>query len=65
MPKALLKAAIRDDNPVLYFENKDLFGKKVPCQKSEFLTPIGKAKVVREGTDVTIVSYSIMLAQSH
>lgn len=59
--KGLLKAAIRDDNPVLYFENKDLFGKKGPVPEDEFFTPIGKAKVVQEGTDVTIVSYSIML----
>lgn len=59
--KGLLKSAIRDDNPVLYFENKDLFGKKGPVPEEEFLTPIGKAKVVRTGTDVTIVSYSIML----
>jgi pyruvate/2-oxoglutarate/acetoin dehydrogenase E1 component len=59
--KGLLKSAIRDDNPVLYFENKDLFGKKGPVPEGEYLTPIGQAKVVREGTDVTIVSYSITL----
>ncbi|MDK2881861.1 MAG: acetoin:2,6-dichlorophenolindophenol oxidoreductase subunit beta [Bacillota bacterium] len=59
--KGLLKAAIRDDNPVLYFENKDLFRMKGPVPDGEFLVPIGKAKVVREGRDVTIVSYSITL----
>ncbi|BCV23514.1 alpha-ketoacid dehydrogenase subunit beta [Gelria sp. Kuro-4] len=59
--KGLLKSAIRDDNPVLYFENKDLFRMKGPVPEEEFLTPIGKAKVVREGKDVTIVSYSITL----
>lgn len=59
--KGLLKAAIRDDNPVLYFENKDLFRMKGPVPDGEFLVPIGKANVVREGRDVTIVSYSITL----
>lgn len=59
--KGLLKSAIREDNPVLYFENKDLFRMKGPVPEGEYLTPIGKAKVVREGKDVTIVSYSITL----
>lgn len=59
--KGLLKSAIRDDNPVIYFENKVLFKQKGPVPEGEFLTPIGKANVVREGKDVTIVSYSIMM----
>ncbi|MEN1760542.1 alpha-ketoacid dehydrogenase subunit beta [Anoxynatronum sibiricum] len=60
--KGLLKAAIRDDNPVLYFENKDLFRQsgEVP-EDEDFLVPIGKANVVKQGKDVTIVSYSIMM----
>ncbi|MBE3579350.1 MAG: alpha-ketoacid dehydrogenase subunit beta [Caldanaerobacter subterraneus] len=62
--KGLLKAAIRDDNPVIYFENKVLYKEKGFVPEGEFLTPIGKAKVVREGKDVTIVSYSIMLKNS-
>ncbi|MGI1691062.1 alpha-ketoacid dehydrogenase subunit beta [Thermoanaerobacter uzonensis] len=62
--KGLLKAAIRDDNPIIYFENKVLYKEKGPVAEEEFLTPIGKAKVVREGKDVTIVSYSIMLKNS-
>lgn len=62
--KGLLKAAIRDDNPVIYFENKVLFRQKGPVPEGEFLTPIGKANVVREGRDVTIVSYSIMMEKA-
>jgi pyruvate/2-oxoglutarate/acetoin dehydrogenase E1 component len=59
--KGLLKSAIRDDNPVIYFENKVLFRQKGPVPDGDVLTPIGKANVVRKGTDVTIVSYSIVL----
>lgn len=59
--KGLLKAAIRDDNPIIYFENKDLFRQMGEVPDGEFLVPIGKAKVAKKGTDVTIVSYSIMM----
>ncbi len=59
--KGLLKAAIRDDNPVLYFEHKVLFAMRGPVPEGEHITPIGKANVVKEGRDVTIVSYSLML----
>lgn len=55
--KALLKAAIRDDNPVLFLEHKRLYGVKDPAPEIEVL-PIGKAAVVREGGDVTLVSAS-------
>lgn len=60
--KGLLKSAIRSDDPIIYFENKDLFRQtgEVP-EDEDFLVPIGKAKVVKEGKDVTIVSYSIMM----
>lgn len=61
--KGLLKAAIRDQNPVIYFEHKQLFNQKGPVPDGEVLTPIGKAAVVREGKDVTIVSYSAMLGK--
>lgn len=59
--KMVLKAAIQSDNPVLYFENKILYKEKgeVPEIADEVPYTIGKAKVVREGKDVTIVSYSI------
>ncbi|MGC9372833.1 MAG: alpha-ketoacid dehydrogenase subunit beta [Thermovirgaceae bacterium] len=59
--KGLLKSAIRDDNPVIYFEHKALFNIKGPVPDGEFLTPIGKARVVREGKDVTLVSYSFCM----
>src|SRR4051812_9634029 len=58
--KGLLKAAIRTDDPVVFLENELLYGQHfdVP-QVEDYVLPIGKAKVVREGTDVTLVSYSI------
>lgn len=63
--KGLLKAAIRSDDPVIYFENKDLFSKSGPVPEGEdFIVPLGKAKIVKEGKDVTIVSYSIMMIQT-
>ena len=56
--KGLLKSAIRDDNPVIYFEHKALFNTKGDVPTDDYLTPIGKAKVVSEGSDITMVSYS-------
>jgi pyruvate/2-oxoglutarate/acetoin dehydrogenase E1 component len=53
--KALLKAAIRDDNPVLFFEHKRLYAMKAEVEE-EREARLGEAKVVREGTDVTLVS---------
>lgn len=62
--KGLLKAALRDDNPVIYFENKMLYPQKGSVPEGEYITEIGKAKVVREGKDVTLVSYSIKMQQA-
>jgi pyruvate dehydrogenase E1 component beta subunit len=60
--KGLLRAAIRDPNPVVFLENEILYGHTFDCPVSEdFILPIGKAKVEREGTDVTIVAFSIMV----
>jgi pyruvate dehydrogenase E1 component beta subunit len=59
--KGLLKAAIRSDDPVLYFEHKALFPKKGPVPEGDHVVPIGKANVTRSGKDVTIVSYSLMM----
>lgn len=59
--KGLLKSAIRDDDPVCVFESELLYGHKGEVPEGEYLTPIGKAKVRREGTDVTIVSYNKMM----
>ncbi|AQT03993.1 pyruvate dehydrogenase complex E1 component subunit beta [Acetobacter persici] len=60
--KGLLRAAIRDPNPVVVLENEILYGRKFPCPVDEdFILPIGKAKIEREGRDVTIVTFSIMV----
>jgi pyruvate dehydrogenase E1 component beta subunit len=57
--KGLLKSAIRDPNPVLVLENEMLYGMSGPVPKVEdWLVPIGKARIVREGTDVTVVSFA-------
>src|SRR6187397_2971054 len=57
--KGLLKAAIRDPNPVIFLENEILYGQSFDVPKlDDFVLPIGKARVAREGSDVTIVSYS-------
>jgi len=56
--KGLLKSAIRDDNPVIYFEHKKLFPVKGPVPDEEVLVPIGKAAIAKPGKDITIVSYS-------
>lgn len=56
--KGLIKTAIRDENPVLFYEHKLLYGVKGMVPEEEYLLPIGKAEVKREGKDVTIVSYA-------
>ena len=58
--KGLLKAAIRNPNPVIFLENEILYGQMGSVPKmDDFVLPIGKAKIAREGSDVTIVSFSI------
>jgi pyruvate dehydrogenase E1 component beta subunit len=60
--KGLLKSAIRDPNPIIFLENEILYGQSFPVPKLEdHLVPIGKAKIVRSGTDVTIVAWSISM----
>ena len=59
--KGLLKSAIRDEDPVCMFESEILYGHKGEVPEEEYLTPIGKAAVRREGTDVTIVSFNKMM----
>src|ERR1700760_3476397 len=56
--KGLLKAAIRSNNPVCFIENEKLYGYKDEVPEGEYLTPIGKARVVKSGGDFTIVSNS-------
>jgi pyruvate dehydrogenase E1 component beta subunit len=58
--KGLLKAAIRDDNPVLVMESETLYGFKGDVPADLDIVPLGKANVVRQGTDITIVAYSRM-----
>src|ERR1700675_2097568 len=63
--KGLLKSAIRDNNPVLFFEHKFLYRRiKEDLPENDFTVPIGKAAVRREGRDLTIVSYAAMLHAS-
>ncbi len=58
--KGLLKAAIRDPNPVIFLENEIVYGRSFPVPKmDDYVVPIGKARVVRPGKSVTIVAYSI------
>ncbi|PVU94413.1 hypothetical protein BB561_002572 [Smittium simulii] len=60
--KGLLKAAIRDENPVVFLENEMLYGTSFPLTKemtdSDFILPIGKAKIMREGSDITVATHS-------
>jgi pyruvate dehydrogenase E1 component beta subunit len=58
--KGLLKAAIRDPNPIIFLENEILYGHSFPVPKlDEYVLPIGKAKIVRAGNDVTLVAWSM------
>jgi pyruvate/2-oxoglutarate/acetoin dehydrogenase E1 component len=60
--KGLIKSAIRDNDPVLFFEHKGLYRRiKEDLPAEEYTVPIGKAKVVREGRDLTIVTYGAMV----
>jgi pyruvate dehydrogenase E1 component beta subunit len=60
--KGLLRAAIRDPNPVVFLENEILYGQTFDCPVDEdFVLPIGRAKIERAGAHVTIVAYSIMV----
>jgi len=59
--KGLLKSAIRNNNPVLFLESELTYGDKMEIPTEEYLVPIGKAKIVQEGNDITIVSHSRMV----
>jgi 2-oxoisovalerate dehydrogenase E1 component beta subunit len=61
--KGLIKAAIRDDDPVIYFEHKFLYRriKENLPEDEDIVTPIGEARVAREGTDLTVVTWSAMV----
>ncbi len=59
--KGLLKAAIRDNDPVLFMESERMYGEKGEIPDGEYLLPIGVASIAREGKDVTIVSFGKMM----
>jgi len=67
-PPLLLQSAIRDPNPTVFLENEMLYGVSFPmsaeAMSDDFLLPIGKAKIEREGSDVTIVAHSKMVTHS-
>ncbi|MEA4854244.1 MAG: alpha-ketoacid dehydrogenase subunit beta [Christensenella sp.] len=58
--KGLIAAAVRDDNPVIVVEHKGLYNMKGDVPEGEYILPIGKAETVREGKDVTLVTWSLM-----
>ncbi len=62
--KGLLKTAIRDDNPVVFFEHQQLMPTKGPVPEEEFLIPFGEADIKREGKDLTLVCYSLMVQKA-
>ena len=62
--KGLLKTAIRNDNPVMFFEHKTLFKMEGEVPDEEYTIPIGKARIAREGKDVSIVVYGIMVSRA-
>jgi pyruvate/2-oxoglutarate/acetoin dehydrogenase E1 component len=59
--KGLIKASIRDDDPIVFFMHKKIFSHKGPVPEEEYLVPLGKAAVKRKGGDVTVITYSIMV----
>lgn len=59
--KGLLKASIRDDNPVIFLEHKMLYGFKGPVPEEEYIVPLGVADIKREGKDLTIIATSLMV----
>jgi acetoin:2,6-dichlorophenolindophenol oxidoreductase subunit beta len=62
--KGLIKSAIRDNNPVIFFEHKKLYEVEGEIPEEEYLVPLGQAEVKRPGSDVTLVTYSYMVSKS-
>jgi len=61
--KGLLKSAIRDDDPVIFMESEQMYGDKGQVPDEEYLIPIGKAEIKKEGNDVTVVSFGKILKE--
>ena len=58
--KGLIKTAVREDDPVIFFQHKKLFAQTGPVPEEEYLIPLGKADIKREGRDITLITYSKM-----
>ena len=63
--KGLLKAAIRDDDPVIFMESEQMYGDKMEIPEGEYVLPIGVADIKREGTDVTFVSFGKIIKEAY
>ena len=63
--KGLLKAAIRDDDPVIFMESEQMYGDKGEVPDGEYVLPIGVADIKREGTDVTVVSFGKIIKEAY
>jgi pyruvate/2-oxoglutarate/acetoin dehydrogenase E1 component len=58
--RGLIKSALRDDDPVVFFQHKKLFAQTGPVTEEEYLIPLGKGDIKRQGTDITIITYARM-----
>jgi pyruvate dehydrogenase E1 component beta subunit len=63
--KGLLKAAIRDDDPVIFMESEQMYGDKMEIPEGEYIIPIGVADIKRAGTDVTVVSFGKIIKEAY
>ena len=63
--KGLLKAAIRDDDPVIFMESEQMYGDKMEIPEGEYIIPIGVADIKREGSDVTLVSFGKIIKEAY
>ncbi|NVK52407.1 MAG: pyruvate dehydrogenase complex E1 component subunit beta [Flavobacteriaceae bacterium] len=63
--KGLLKAAIRDDDPIIFMESEQMYGDKMEIPEGEYVLPIGVADIKREGSDVTIVSFGKIIKEAY
>jgi pyruvate dehydrogenase E1 component beta subunit len=63
--KGLLKAAIRDNDPVIFMESEQMYGDKGEVPEGDYTIPLGVADIKREGTDVTIVSFGKIIKEAH
>ena len=63
--KGLLKAAIRDNDPVIFMESEQMYGDKMEIPEGEYIIPLGVADIKREGTDVTVVSFGKIIKEAY